>query len=83
MTILILYFSYDEELIVWDDRNMRQPLTSANLGGGVWRIKWDPFSGENILTATMYNGTHIIDASNLGMHLKLLTLIIFLFLSLN
>jgi len=59
--------SYDEELIVWDDRNMRQPLTSANLGGGVWRIKWDPFSGENILTATMYNGTHIIDASNLGL----------------
>ena len=58
--------SYDEELIVWDDRQMRQPLTSVSLGGGIWRVKWDPITGNNILTATMYNGTHIVDASDLG-----------------
>ncbi|CAG5125251.1 unnamed protein product, partial [Candidula unifasciata] len=58
--------SYDEEIIVWDRRKLKQPLSSSSLGGGVWRIKWDPFSGSKILTATMYNGTHIVDCSDLG-----------------
>ncbi|XP_005105145.1 diphthine methyltransferase [Aplysia californica] len=58
--------SYDEELIIWDDRQLKKPLSYAALGGGVWRIKWDPFQGDFILTATMYNGTHIIDCTDLG-----------------
>ncbi|KAK3739991.1 hypothetical protein RRG08_005263 [Elysia crispata] len=56
--------SYDEEILVWDRRSMKTPLTSANLGGGIWRIKWNPKNGASILTATMYNGTHIIDYKN-------------------
>ncbi|RUS75484.1 hypothetical protein EGW08_016752 [Elysia chlorotica] len=56
--------SYDEEVLVWDRRAMKTPLTSASLGGGVWRIKWNPSDGASILTATMYNGTHIIDYKN-------------------
>ena len=51
---------------MFDTRQMRQPLSSSPLGGGVWRVKWDPFSGDNILTATMHNGFHIVDCSKPG-----------------
>ncbi|XP_059144292.1 diphthine methyltransferase-like [Physella acuta] len=58
--------SYDEELIIWDHRHMKQPICSVTLNGGIWRIKWDPFKGDKILTATMYNGAHIVDCTDLG-----------------
>ncbi|XP_033755342.1 diphthine methyltransferase-like [Pecten maximus] len=57
--------SYDEDLMVWDTRKMRSPLVTTPLGGGIWRVKWEPMYGQHILTATMYNGFHIVDASNL------------------
>lgn len=57
--------SYDEDLMVWDTRKMRSPLVTTPLGGGIWRVKWEPEFGHHILTATMYNGFHIVDASNL------------------
>ncbi|GFO06777.1 WD repeat domain 85 [Plakobranchus ocellatus] len=59
--------SYDEDILVWDKRTMKMPLASASLGGGVWRIKWNPVDGAYILTATMYNGTHIVDYRNASM----------------
>ena len=43
---------------------MKTPFGSASVGGGVWRIKWNPKDGASILTASMYNGTHIIDYKN-------------------
>ncbi|KAK7003647.1 diphthine methyltransferase [Biomphalaria glabrata] len=58
--------SYDENLIIWDNRQWKEPLDSIALGGGIWRIKWDPFFGTSILTATMYNGAHIIDCREIG-----------------
>ncbi|KAK3091025.1 hypothetical protein FSP39_016585 [Pinctada imbricata] len=58
--------SYDENLLVWDDRNMKSPLSETSLGGGVWRIKWEPHSADLILTATMYNGFHVLDARDLS-----------------
>ena len=61
----IFIFSYDEQLLVWDSRQMRKPLTDIGLGGGIWRIKWEPTRGDKILTATMYNGFHIIDTKTL------------------
>ncbi|XP_061169058.1 diphthine methyltransferase-like [Saccostrea echinata] len=54
--------SYDEHLLVWDNRQMKQPLGDTQLGGGIWRVKWHPEHGHLILTATMYNGYHIVDA---------------------
>ncbi|XP_060081067.1 diphthine methyltransferase-like [Ylistrum balloti] len=57
--------SYDEDLMLWDTRNMRSPVVTTPLGGGIWRIKWEPMHGQHILTATMYNGFHIVDASNI------------------
>ena len=58
-------YSYDENLLVWDIRNMSVPLAETGLGGGIWRIKWDPHEADYILTATMYNGFHIA-AGSLG-----------------
>ncbi|KAK7113565.1 diphthine methyltransferase-like [Littorina saxatilis] len=60
---LLAVGSYDENLSVFDTRKMRQPISTTPLGGGVWRVKWDPFSGHNILTASMHNGFHIVDCS--------------------
>lgn len=65
----MLYFgysldSYDENIHVWDTRNMRQPLCSSRPGGGVWRIKWHPVHGNTMLTACMYEGFHILNFSN-------------------
>ena len=64
--IVIVYFSYDEQLLIWDSRQMRRPITEIGLGGGIWRIKWEPSTGVKILTATMYNGFQIIDTSSLN-----------------
>lgn len=65
LDFIIATGSYDEQLLIWDSRQMRQPITELGLGGGVWRIKWEPFSAQQILTATMYNGFHVVDVSDL------------------
>ena len=31
------------------------------LGGGVWKLKWEPNSGRYLLAASMHNGFHLID----------------------
>lgn len=56
--------SYDEKVRVWDCRSMRQPLKCASVGGGVWRLKWDPWDTQLLLVAAMYNGYHILDANH-------------------
>ena len=52
--------SYDENLRVWDLRNMRNPLSEWHLGGGVWRLQWNPSvmdsKGWQILCCCMHNG---------------------------
>lgn len=47
---------------------MKQPLSVSSLGGGVWRVKWEPFQANRILTASMHNGFHILDCSLPGKH---------------
>jgi hypothetical protein len=32
--------SYDQNLCVWDKRNLRSPVTAVETAGGVWRAKW-------------------------------------------
>lgn len=34
--------SYDEQLLLWDVRQLGSPMARAQLGGGVWRIRWLP-----------------------------------------
>ncbi|KAJ8318899.1 hypothetical protein KUTeg_003990 [Tegillarca granosa] len=55
--------SYDEQLLIWDTRQMRSPIKDSSLGGGIWRIKWHPSNRDFILTATMYNGFHIVNSN--------------------
>ena len=53
--------SYDEYVRIWDTRAIkRRPLSSINVGGGVWRLKWRPFTGNYLLAACMHNGFAII-----------------------
>ncbi|CAG9461288.1 unnamed protein product [Pedinophyceae sp. YPF-701] len=50
--------SYDQHLRVWDVRAPGQPVLAAALdtGGGVWRLKEHPESGDVALTASMHGG---------------------------
>lgn len=40
---------------------MKRPISEINLGGGVWRLKWDPFVQKYLLAACMYGGFRIVD----------------------
>ena len=55
--------SYDERLLLWDKRQMKTCTSETHLGGGVWKLKWDPDGGRHLLAATMHNGFHIINCS--------------------
>lgn len=52
--------SYDESVLIWDKRYMKNPLASVHVGGGVWRLKWHPNDINTLISATMYNGYHIL-----------------------
>src|SRR5207248_3191465 len=54
--------SYDERVMLWDTRQLARPLSCTNVGGGVWRLKWDS-TGQRLLSVSMHNGLHVMDCS--------------------
>ncbi|KAK3882844.1 hypothetical protein Pcinc_012814 [Petrolisthes cinctipes] len=61
---LLVTGSYDENVNVWDTRKLRFPLFSQSVGGGVWRLKFDPHNGDLLLAACMHNGFHVVDIND-------------------
>lgn len=43
---------------------MKQSYNNVKVGGGVWRLKWEPKKEEYLLSASMFNAVHLIDTSS-------------------
>ncbi|XP_071547230.1 diphthine methyltransferase [Panulirus ornatus] len=61
--------SYDETVNLWDTRKLKLPYSSVKLGGGIWRLKWEPQGRNLLLAACMHNGYHVTDNSTSEMHI--------------
>ncbi|KAK9888178.1 hypothetical protein WA026_000447 [Henosepilachna vigintioctopunctata] len=57
--------SYDEHVRIWDIRNFKCPKSEIKTPGPLWRVKWDPFSQNHILVASMLGGVHVLSGLDL------------------
>lgn len=57
----IVCFSYDQQIRLWDIRNIKAERQKVQMPGEVWRLKWDPFKHVLLLAACMYKGIHIVN----------------------
>ena len=67
--------SYDESVRLFDTRHMRRAVHSLDVGGGVWRLKWQPsrasssssssssLSMSRIVAACMHGGFAVLDVA--------------------
>lgn len=61
--------SYDERVLLWDDRAIKRgPIADFATGGGVWRLRWhpDPRRPDLLAAACMYNGAHLLQVDGLA-----------------
>ena len=55
---------YDGQVRLWDTRAMQKgSLKSFDVGGGVWRLKWNPKYPTLLAAAAMRGGVHILDVT--------------------
>lgn len=55
--------SYDENIRIWDKRSFKNPLSTTNTSGGVWRIKFHPKTPNLMISACMYKGFQVFNSS--------------------
>lgn len=62
---LVACGSYDERVCIYDIRYLSQkPLfRSDSLGGGIWRLKWHPYSDQKLLVSAMHGGCLVLRVS--------------------
>jgi diphthamide biosynthesis protein 7 len=57
-----LLLSYDNTVRLFDARKLSNPVASADVGGGAWRVKWHPSSSRkhDLLVACMHDGFKVV-----------------------
>ncbi|KZV77637.1 WD-40 repeat-containing protein [Peniophora sp. CONT] len=54
---------YDNTVRLFDNRKLTTPMTQAEVGGGAWRVKWNPAPkrSHDLLVAAMHDGFKVED----------------------
>ena len=61
----ILVGTYEDIIYKFDVRQMKTPTVEKNLGGGIWRIKANPWNSRYLAVAGMYAGAFVVERETL------------------
>lgn len=67
---LLAVGSYDETLCIYDTRYFRPLCRTPKIGGGIWRIKWHPYTNRRLLVAAMHGGAQAINVKGFESYLS-------------